>query len=188
MEAIDTKSLEDLFEMEITEIQEVAVDYFQKFIRERGLILTNDLHNHFTKSVIVVAQELYAEIRVGFNHYGRFLDLKTMQYKGGKPDPDGGLVLAMKNFIVQKGIGTFNGIPGYYGSNHIPVSNNAINRLAYSMAYSRNNAGIIRRKKQGWYSAGRSLITRDIKQKLHSKIAEIVLNNVSSSLNMTLEG
>jgi hypothetical protein len=53
--------------------------------------------------VIVVASELYAEVKISFHHYGRFLDLKTMQFRGGKPDPEGTLIEGLKSLLLLKG-------------------------------------------------------------------------------------
>jgi hypothetical protein len=41
------EELEKLFETELNEIQDAAVLYFQRFIKERGLVLTNELHEQF---------------------------------------------------------------------------------------------------------------------------------------------
>lgn len=188
MENIDTKALEAMFEAELNEIQDEAVLYFQKFIRDRGLILTNDLLERFQKHTVVMATELYAEVKVSFRGYGRFLDMKSINYKAGKPDPEGPLVQGMKEYIEKKGLAFFNGIPGYYGASRMPVTSVAINRLAYTLAYSRKNSLKIKRRGDGWYNKGRSLFVRDVRRKLQSSIAELVLREVASGLEGTLEG
>ncbi|MEA5257163.1 hypothetical protein VB264_05150 [Arcicella aquatica] len=188
MENIDTKALEVLFETELNEIQEQAVLYFQKFIKDRGLVLTNNLLEHFQKSTMVVASELYAEVNVTFNSYGRYLDMKAIGYKPGKPDPEGPLVEGMKEYIEKKGLAFFKGIPGYYGASRMPVTSIAINRLAYTLAYSRKNSLKIKRRGEGWYNKGRSLFVRDVRRKLQASIAELVLREVANGLEMTLEG
>lgn len=188
MENIDTKALESLFETEVSEIQDQAVLYFQRFIKERGLVLTGDLLEHFKKSVVVVAADLYAEIKISFRFSGRYLDLKTMTYQGGKPDPDGALIQGMKAFIESVGIQKFNGIPGYYGSASLPSNTAALNRLAYTLAYARMNKGTIRRRGEGWYNKGRSFLVRDVRRTLQSKIAVLILKEVASNMNDTMDG
>jgi hypothetical protein len=180
------EELEKLFETELNEIQDAAVLYFQRFIKERGLVLTNELHEQFKKSVIVVASELYAEVKISFHHYGRFLDLKTMQFKGGKPDPEGALIEGLKKFIAFKGLSDFNGIPGYYGAKRMPITSVAINRLAYAMAYNRVNRGTVRRRGDGWYNKGRSMFVRDVRRRMQGSIAELITAEIAKKMEMEI--
>lgn len=185
---INEDALASVFESEIQDIQLGAEKYFMHFIKERGLILTGSLHESFRTSVISIATNLYAEIRVSFQFNGRYLDLKTMNYKGGKPDPDGALVEGMKLFIEKIGLSNFKGIPGYYGSAKLPITSVAINRLAYSMAQARINKGIIRRRADGWYNKGRGMFVRDVRLTLQNRIAEFMIAQVALGLNDEIDG
>lgn len=180
------EELEKAFETGLIEMQSEAVMYFQKFIRDQGLIMTRELHDQLKQTSIIIASQLYAEIRVSFHSYGRFSDIKRLNYRGGKPDPESGLIEGLKKFILKKGVSEFNGIPGYYGGKRVPITSAAINRLAYAMAYSRVNRFTIRRRGDGWYNKGRSTFVRGVRRKLHSIIAEIVASEVAKKMEMEI--
>ena len=183
-EIINNEQLADVFEAELQDIQLGAEKYFMHFIKERGLVLTGDLHESFRTSVVNIASELYAEIRVTFKLDGRFLDMKTLTYKAGHPDPDGLLVQGMKRFIEEKGgMSAFYGVPGYMGSSRMPITSVALNRLAYSMAQARINRGTIRRRGDGWYNKGRSIFVRDVRRSLQERISKFMVDAVSDGIS-----
>ncbi|MCU0336341.1 MAG: hypothetical protein MUF12_00630 [Sediminibacterium sp.] len=177
----------DIFEAELQDIQLGAEKYFLQLIKNNGLVLTGELQDSFKTSVIKIATELYAEISVSFKFDGRFMDLKTLNYKGGKPDPQGSLVEGMKRFIEAKGgLSGFSGVPGYYGSNKIPITSVAINRLAYSMAQARINKGVIRRRGEGWYNKGRGIFVRDVRRILQDRISRFMVEAMAEQMKMDI--
>jgi hypothetical protein len=179
---IDTKALSDIFKVEIEDIQFGAEEYFKHFIEKNGLILTGELHESFRTSVIIIAEELFAEIKVTFKTDGRYLDMKTLNYKGDHPDPDGFLLEGFKNFIEKKGLSSFYGVPGYMGSNRMPITSKAINRLAYAMAQSRLNAHVIRRKSEGWYNKSRGYFVRDIRRTFQERVSKMMVESIAEGM------
>jgi hypothetical protein len=182
-EQINNDQLADLFEAELQDIQLGAEKYFMHFIKERGLVLTGELYDSFKTSVINIASELYAEIRVSFKFDGRFMDLKQLTYKAGHPEPGGSLIQGMKNYIEAKGgLSAFYGVPGYMGSNRMPITSIAINRLAYSMAQARINKAIIRRRGEGWYNKGRGIFVRDVRRTMQDRISKFMVEAVANQM------
>ena len=180
---ISEEGLADVFEAELQDIQLGAEKIFQHLIKERGLILTGELHESFRTSVIQIASELYAEIRITFQLDGRFLDMKTLNYKPGHPEPDGLLVQGMKKYIAEKGLGSFYGIPGYVGKSSVPITSKSMNRLAYTLAQARINKGVIRRRGEGWYNKGRGLFVRDVRRTLQDRISRFMVNAVVGGMD-----
>lgn len=182
------KEWSDIFEAELRDIQFGAEKYFLRFIKQQGLILTGELRDSFRTSVIQIASELYAEIRVTFKFEGRYWDLKTLDYKQGHPDPQGSLVEGMKKYIQAKGgLSAFYGVPGYMGSNRVPITSIAINRLAYSMAQARINKGVIRKRGGGWYNKGRGYFVRDVRKSLQDRISKFMVEAVALELGEIID-
>jgi len=180
---VNNDEFANVFEAELQDIQLGAEKYFLHFIKQQGLELTGELRDSFKTSVLNIASELYAEIRVTFKFEGRYWDLNTLTYKQGHPEPNGLLVQGMKKFIEAKGgISAFYGVPGYMGTNRTPIASIAINRLAYSMAQARINKGVIRRRGDGWYNKGRSFFVRDVRRTLQDRISKFIVEEMAKNM------
>ena len=180
----------------LPEIRELALAEFRRRADKYDLKLSEELYRSFKAAVLSSAADVQKEIVLSFNMYGRYKDLKYVDYTGyrtpnnkgkkynagNQDEPD--LVLAMKEFINEVGIGKFKYIPGYTtnGSNRMPVTSRAIMRLAWTLATSRMKQARVKNRKKGWYNEARAVIVNKASASLGGKIRTAVQNAVNAQI------
>lgn len=179
------QDMQAIWSTEVKELEDGALVLMQKFLKRNGIKPESDLLNNLQQEVSIIAKDLYAEIKITFPIEGRFIDLKYVQYQKNRlPDPEGKLVEGFKKFIQdQGGLSKFPYIPGYTKSSKaLPISTNAINRLAYALARARINKERINRRGAGWYNNSRSIFVQNIKSTLTQRIAQKITERVANNL------
>jgi hypothetical protein len=191
-----------LLDEALPEVKELALVELKRRIDKYDLKLTDELYGSFKAAVLGSAAELQKEILISFNMYGRYKDLKYVEYgdyrkpsNAGKnygtgfdsaqpPGDEPLIVHEMTQFILKAGIGKFKYVPGYTtnGSNRMPVTSRAITRLAWTLASSRMRSVRVKNRKKGWYNEARAVIVNKASTELRKRIATATANALRDQL------
>lgn len=186
---------EQLMDGLLKEMQEVAEAEFLKALEKTGKELTGELKESFKKSVIEMATDLSGWVQFSFGKYGRFRDLKYIEYSNGwdkpnlkgvrydkgNPYPEADLpdiVKAMIKFIGEKGLDKFKYIPGYKNRSFTPTKSRAVVRLAFTFAAFKLKKGRVRQKDTQFYSKSMGRILKEVGPIVSQKVAEMMLKNM----------
>jgi hypothetical protein len=187
-----------LLDEALPEVKELALVELKRRIDKYDLKLTEELYSSFKAAVLGSAADVQKEILISFNLYGRYKDLKYVEYgdyrkpgNSGKNYGSGGddadeplIVHEMRQFILKAGIGKFKYVPGYTtnGSNRMPVTSRAITRLAWTLASSRMRSVRVKNRKKGWYNEARAVIVNKASTELRKRIATATKNALRDQL------
>jgi len=196
MESIVARRMEfeELIETLGEELQRVAERTFTQAIERAGITLTGELRAAFQQSVLHIAEDMSAWVEFSFGKYGRFKDVKYLEYANGwdsvnnKGKKYSGeewadnelpeVVQAMIRYIREIGLDKFKYIPGYKNAkNKLPTTNRAIRRLAWTLAAARLRKGRIRNKKQKqWYAKSMGAIINEVQPLIAQRMGELLTN------------
>lgn len=171
-----------------SEVLEVCDRIFTEGVRQMrysmetaGLVLTEELKRSLYSERTFVSGELEAQFRMGMRGYGRFKDMKKINY-ANFPDVDA-LVEFVEKVGVEKFINndtvTIGGksvqlyIPGYFINTRRRVAlttDRAATRLAYAIGRSMQNRNTIRRSKNPFYNVNKGSIYNEISRYLMEKL------------------
>ncbi len=172
-------SLKDELEEEMlelaTEVTRDAIAYFEKAIEREGIILTSQLRNSFEYRIITQAGRLAASAEIMFSSYGRFKDMRTLNYVMLPP------IDLMEEFVEKIGLNQFAYIHGYEGK-AVPTVPNAANRLAWAIAIRLKRAKIVRRPNKGWYNQTKADFVNVMRKRLLEKAQDIVAKGMATEL------
>ncbi|WP_126244138.1 hypothetical protein [Chitinophaga rhizosphaerae] len=116
----------------------------QRAIRERGLVLTEELVRSLHWELIKASEGQVAQARLGFRLHGRWRDMRTIARYRRPP-----VEVILQDFVARLGTGAFKYIPGY-APGRVPTESVALRRLAWGIS-----SGILKRKQTAarkWYS------------------------------------
>jgi hypothetical protein len=181
----------------LPEIRELALVEMQRRIDKHDLKLSDELYKSFKAAVLKAAGDMQQEIVLSFNFYGRYKDLRYVQYDGynmpnnvGKKYTNGGsgdgempaLVQGMKDMILKNGGMNGRYVPGYTsnGSHRMPITTRAIDRLAWTLAISRLKKGKITNRKKGWYNEARGAIVLKASGVLMKRIRAVAMDAIAA--------
>jgi hypothetical protein len=187
------KEFEALMGVLLRDVQEVAQEEFLAALAKTKGEMTGELKDSFKRSVLQMAEDLTGWVQFSFGKYGRFRDLKYVEYKGGfvKPELTGKkydmangypeesfpeIVKAMQKFIGKHGLGSFKSIPGYAGNTVVPTTNRAIARLAFTFAISKMKKRRVRNVQTQFYAKGLGDIIKTLRPIITEKIVGMLLN------------
>lgn len=196
MESIVSRrsEFEELMEAMGEELQVVAEREFQRAIDRAGISLTNELKNAFNRSVLHMAEDMSVWVEFSFNKYGRFKDVKYLEYTGGWDTVNNRgkkynetsqwgdselpeVVQAMIRYVKEVGLSKFKYIPGYQNSNRMPTTSRAIRRLAWTLAASRMRKGrVTNRKNRRWYNKSMGAIVNTVTPLIAERMAQMLTN------------
>lgn len=177
-----------IFEDQVAEVCDriftEGVRKMRKDIEDAGLVLTEDLKRSLYSERTFVTGELEAQFRMGMRGYGRFKDMKNIQY-AGLPNID-----ALKEWVEEVGVDKFINqetvpdnkgkqrqlfVPGYFidaARRTLPDATRAKNRIAFGIAISMRNARNRKRNTNPFYNVNRGKIYTDIVKYLMTKLPE----------------
>lgn len=190
------QELEQLTERLGNEVRHIAREEFKLAIAKTGQQLTGELKNSFDRAVVQMARDVTSEVIFSFGQYGRFRDLKYVEYEGrwkrpqnvGKnyrKDADGvpltselpEIVQGMVAFVEERGVEKFKFIPGYKKvGKRMPTTNRAIQRLAWTMAANRMSNWRKKNKETQWYARTVSKILNEVRPIAAKGVAELLTN------------
>lgn len=154
-----------------------------------GVVLTTQLRDSIESEKLSVSSNLEAEFRLAMQGYGRYKDMRTLEYDEGKPAPEGDFIQALEKWVEEKGIRTFKYVPGYFNDAKrrvtIPESR-ARNRIAWGVAMGIVKQGTIRRKAKFWNS-NRGKVYGDIQRMIEERLPEETLNILINYYNKKTE-
>jgi hypothetical protein len=171
-----------------TEVLDVCDRIFSEGVRQMryamenaGLVLTEELKRSLYSERTFVSGELEAQFRMGMRGYGRFKDMKKINY-ANFPAVDA-LVAFIEGVGVDKFIDnqtvTVHGksvqlyVPGYFINTRRRVAlttERATTRLAYAIGRSMQHRNTIRRSKNPFYNVNKGTIYNEISQYLMQKL------------------
>ncbi|MFN8347422.1 MAG: hypothetical protein U0X91_20635 [Spirosomataceae bacterium] len=183
-----SEELQRIFEDQVAEVCDriftEGVRKMRQAIEDAGLVLTEDLKRSLYAERTFVTGELEAQFRMGMRGYGRFKDMKNIQY-AGFPNID-----ALKEFVEEIGVEKFiqgatvpdsKGkqqqlyVPGYFidaSRRSLPDATRAKNRVAFGIAISMRNQRNRKRNTSPFYNVNRGKIYTDIVKYLTTKLPE----------------
>ncbi|MHA8104823.1 hypothetical protein [Aquirufa nivalisilvae] len=158
-----------------------AVKQFQDSIDRANLIATQKLLKDFSSTVIDDNQGIIGEI--SFNAYGRFQDMKNVQWNFKKPPVD-----ELEKWISVKGISNFAWIAGYEKTGRVPSESLAMKKIAWAISHSMQNGDAAKnRKGRSWYNKTKVRIMNNIAEKVSKEINNQLVNRMASSISGTGE-
>lgn len=151
------------------EITREAIGYFQKAVERSGIVLSGDLRNSFEYQIIQTAGQLSVAGVIEFRGYGRFKDMKVLNYLAPMP------LEAIEEYVNKVGIHRFAYVPGYqYGE--IPTTINVARRIARQIIQARKKVPVVRRKAQHtWYNRTKADFMNVMRRRMLDRAQTILL-------------
>lgn len=157
---------------ELGDIVAEAEKQFQRRIDEYGIRLTDELRNSFRSFILNHSVTMAAKVTVEFEGYGRFRDMKRLQWRQHIPP-----VGEMEWFVAKTGLDKFQFLNGYkrQAAGWFATDAVAIRRLAWSIAMSRRKFPSVKRKYRGsWYNSEKGVMLKNVRDRLRWRIQSAV--------------
>ncbi|GAB3256149.1 hypothetical protein GCM10027347_17780 [Larkinella harenae] len=168
---------DQIYEQLLPVVEEIAHDALERFkdaIREKRLVLTEELERNFRYELTRSASMLALQIE--FRGYGRFKDMARTHYGQMAPPEE------MEEFVKHIGLDRFAYVQGYRG-HQVPTVKNAIKRLAFALAKGRRKARVVKRGYKGtWYNSSKMKMINQAKRELREKYKKLVTPYLAKQL------
>ena len=129
-----------------TELTREAVGYFQRAIERGNLVLTAELRNSFEYHITQQAGRLAAAGEIHFRGYGRYKDMRRLNYVGLTP------IDQLEVFVEKVGLNKFAWVDRF-GHRKVPTTRSDARHIAWAIAMHRQKVrSISRRSNQRWYN------------------------------------
>jgi hypothetical protein len=151
-----------------TEITREAVGYFQRALDRGNLVLTADLKSSFEYHITYQAGQLAAAGEIHFGAYGRFKDMKRLNYVGMPP------IDQLETYIEKVGLDKFAWV-NRFGHRKVPTTRSDARHIAWAIAMHRkkvNNVG--RRPNQRWYNRTKADFVNVMRRRMLDRAQSLV--------------
>lgn len=177
------------------ELHAIAVKKYKAELKKTGNEYSGELRKNFEIGLIKITRDISAEIVFSFGKYGRWRDLKYVEYFGYKKPNNRGKkygdpeakdeetpeqVLIFEDWIAKRGLSRFKYVQGYIGSNSRPITDRAIKRMAWGMFLGRMWKGKIQNKKTQWYAKTTPKIIKEARPMLTERIVKMLTDGTYS--------
>ncbi|WP_439557690.1 hypothetical protein [Dyadobacter sp.] len=163
-----------------------GIEQLQEKLQEEGLVMTGALKSSLFREVRQNNQAWMTEMAMQFEAYGRFQDMKQLQYTSQMPVREGEnqLLLWVERVMEgQSGKKPFTFISGRKDGTFPNDKKAAIHQLAWAIARSRIYQPIVSRKGKGWYIKNyMKQIYGEIEVNIQAAAAQAVMNTVKKAL------
>lgn len=181
----------------IQDLHLIATQEYKAALAKSGVELSSELRQNFERGLIEMSKEMAASVTFSFGKYGRWRDLKYVQYEGYKTPNNNGKKYktdpfnrelkpeAVKNieaWIAAKGLQKFKYVPGYVNSQTKPNTTIAIEKMAWGMYLGRLWKGRVPNKRTQWYSKSTSRILKEARPMINEQIAQMLTDGTYSKL------
>lgn len=127
-------SKEELDELIGRELQQWGIAVLQRLsakIREQDLVLTGDLLKSLQYEVLKTAASGVVALQLSFEQSGRMKDMNRLNQRKLPP------IERIEEFVREVGVNNFAYVPGYISAKRIPTESEAVKRIAWGIARSR---------------------------------------------------
>jgi hypothetical protein len=135
----------DYIDAVLQEWAPTVVQALHEGIKQRGLLLTDDLYRSLRWEILKATSGMVATAKLSFRTHGRWRDMKTI--RNGKQAPVDAII---EEFVRKVGVNNFKFVPGYTKGGAVPTDDIAIRRIAWGIS-----KGMLKRnqtKARKWYS------------------------------------
>jgi hypothetical protein len=196
---LSNREFEDLMKEVLPIVASIMQEEYEKAIVASGRVMTQELLNSFNRDLQKEISDFAGWVQASFKMYGRFLDMKYVEYKGFQQPKNKGkkysdidftegsmpdIVKGFLRFIKERKLINSAVVPGYNdGSKRMPSTGRAEMRLAWAMVAGRMRKGKLRvRKGQDWYNVATTKIRKAVGPIAAEKTAAILARNVAGAI------
>lgn len=191
----------------LTELMEIirreALVAMKKHLKKANLVLSGELEQSMYDNLKVDVAKIYGEVTVAFKSYGRFKDMKYLDYdkqwnqpdntgkkysKGGSTDKNPAIVDMFVAYVKKIGLGKIKYIPGYFTNKakRMPTTDRTIQRVAWAMASNRLRQGRVKRSKAGWYNDAISEVRAKIRKPISERVAAAIASSTANTITRNM--
>jgi len=191
----------------LTELMEIirseALVAMKKHVKKANLKLTGELERSMYDMLKVDMTKVYGEVVVGFQGYGRFKDMKYLNYdgqwrepnnnkkkysKGGSSDKNPAIVDMFVEYVKKIGLSKVKYIPGYFTdkAKRMPTTDRTIQRVAWAMASNRLRQGRVKRSKAGWYNDAIKEVRTKVRRPISEHVAAAIAKSTASAITRNM--
>ena len=180
----------------VQDLHKIAKKQYDAALAKSGVEYSGQIRQNFERGLLEMSKDYAASVTYSFGKYGRFRDLKFVQYegyqapnnkgkkysKGSNDDLTPEAVRRFEEWITATGLQKFKYVPGFVNKQKKPSTTIDIKKMAWGMYLGRLWKGKVPNKRTQWYSKSTSKIIKDARPLITEQIARMLTDGTYSRL------
>lgn len=154
-----------------------VVAALQDAAAKRKISNTGQLINSIAATVINGDTQSFGKLLLYFEHYGRFPDIKVLDYSTTTGPP----VEELVNWVKKRGVSNFKRIPGYKNKKNKLTEDQTAKRIAWGISFHRRSAQF-KHKRKIWFNKPFMQSYNELQSSILKEYTSFVAGGISSIL------